>query len=68
MELRKEIKKILVEQEMSMSELARKMAEKTGGSSSVQNLSAKLGKNTMAFRELELMLGILGYSVEFKKL
>lgn len=68
MELRKEIRKFLLEQDMSLSELAKKLGEIRGGGGSVQNLSTRLGRGSITFKELEIILEILGYSVDFKKL
>ena len=64
MDIAKEIKKILIDKDMTLTDLA----EKLGGTQ--QNVSAKLKKNDMRISEIEKILGVLGYKldVEFKKI
>ena len=64
MDIAKEIKKILIDKDMTSTDLA----EKLGGTQ--QNVSAKLKKNDMRISEIEKILGVLGYKldVEFKKI
>lgn len=64
MDIAKEIKKILIDKDMTLTDLAEKLGV------TQQNVSAKLKKNDMRISEIEKILGILGYKldVEFKKI
>ncbi len=65
MSVRKEIKRLLVEKDITLSELARLISEKKGQRVSVQSLSNKLGNETISYVEIKLIAEILGYKVEF---
>lgn len=64
MDIAKEIKKILIDKDMTLTDLAEKLGV------TQQNVSAKLKKNDMRISEIEKILGVLGYKldVEFKKI
>ena len=64
MDIVKEIKKILIDKDMTLTDLAEKLGI------TQQNVSAKLKKNDMRISEIEKILGVLGYKldVEFKKI
>jgi len=67
MNSRIEIKKILVERNMTLSELAKKLGENLNKDYSLNNLSGKLRKDTISFKEVDLIADILGYEIVFKK-
>ena len=64
MDIAKEIKKILIDKDMTLTDLAEKLGV------TQQNVSAKFKKNDMRISEIEKILGVLGYKldVEFKKI
>lgn len=64
LDIAKEIKKILIDKDMTLTDLAEKLGV------TQQNVSAKLKKNDMRISEIEKILGVLGYKldVEFKKI
>ena len=64
MDIAKEIKKILIDKDMTSTDLAETLGV------TQQNVSAKLKKNDMRISEIEKILGVLGYrlDVEFKKI
>ena len=64
MDIAKEIKKILIDKDMTLTDIAEKLGV------TQQNVSAKLKKNDMRISEIEKILGVLGYKldVEFKKI
>ena len=64
MDIAKEIKKLLIDKDMTLTDLAEKLGI------TQQNVSAKLKKNDMRISEIEKILGVLGYKldVEFKKI
>jgi hypothetical protein len=62
-----EIKKILVEKNITLSELAKKLGENLGKDYSLNNLSSKLRKETISFKEVDLIADILEYEIILKK-
>lgn len=64
---RVEIKKILVEENITLSELAKKLGENLDKEYSLNNLSGKLRKETISFKEVDLIAKILGYKIKFEK-
>lgn len=62
-----EIKKILIERNTTLSELAKKLGENLDKDYSLNNLSSKLRKETISFKEVDLIADILGYEIVFKK-
>ena len=64
---RTEIKKILIEQNMTLSELAEKLGSNLDKDYSLNNLSGKLRKETISFKEVDLIADILGYELRFIK-
>ncbi len=67
MNIGNEIRKLTVENGVTLTHLAKIIAEKKGKPYSVQNLSAKLKKGTANFNELAIILEELGYSLKFEK-
>jgi len=64
---RTEIKKILIEKNMTLSELAKQLGINLDKEYSLNNLSSKLRKETISFKEVDLITKILGYEIIFKK-
>ena len=67
MNIGNEIKKLMLDNCMTLTHLAKCIAEKKGKPYSVQNLSTKLKKGTANFNELSIILDELGYTLKFKK-
>ena len=65
MDIGKEIKKLTVENGVTLTYLAKCIAKAKGKDYSVQNLSSKLKKGTVNFNELQTILEELGYSIKF---
>lgn len=65
--LREEIKILLLKNHITMTELASKMTEILGKKISQNNLSQKLGNQSLRYDELMAILDILGYDFEYKK-
>lgn len=68
MSIKKEIKHLLIEQEMTLTDLARKLSQLKGEEYAVQNLSKKINRETIPYKEVELIAEVLGYKIEFKRL
>lgn len=65
MDVCSKIKSILVLQKMQIKEFAQLLNEKTGTNKySGNNLSAKLNRDGISFKEAEMMLNLLGYKIE----
>ena len=67
MNIGNEIKKMTVDNGLTLTKLAQIIADKKGKQYSVQNLSTKLKKGTVNFNELEIILNEMGYEIIFNK-
>ena len=66
MNIGNEIKKLAVDNGMTLTHLAKVISEKKGKNFSVQNLSTKLKKGTANFNELNIILDEMGYEIVFR--
>lgn len=64
--LRKEIKRLFIWRDVSMSKVVRKLNKNKGCNFSVSNLSQKLKHGTIKFKEVAEIADILGYDIVFK--
>ena len=67
MNIGNEIKKLTVDNGMTLTHLANVISIKKGKNFSVQNLSTKLKKGTANFNELNIILDEMGYEIIFRK-
>lgn len=67
MNIRNEIKSYIVREGMTMREVVEKMAEDYGWSSSESNLSDKLSRSSLRYREAVELADALGYDLVWKK-
>lgn len=67
MSLGNEIKKLAMDNAVTLTFLAKEISKRKGRPYSVQNLSAKLKKGTVNINELTMLMEILSYKIEFKK-
>ncbi|OGH99725.1 MAG: hypothetical protein A2039_03930 [Candidatus Melainabacteria bacterium GWA2_34_9] len=67
MNLGNEIKKLAIDNSVTLTYLAEGISRKKGKHYSVQNLSAKLKKGTANLNELVIIMEILGYKIKFEK-
>ncbi|MDD3594233.1 MAG: hypothetical protein PHX18_06370 [Candidatus Gastranaerophilales bacterium] len=59
------VKKLLLDLQITMTELAAQMSKRLNKKYSMANLSNKLRNETISFKEMELIADILGYKIEF---
>ena len=64
MDIKKEIRKLLIEKDISMTDLVNSLNKKTGKQDSLQNLSGKLNRNSLKFKEVEELLDVIGYELQ----
>lgn len=67
MNISNEIKKLMIDNDISQTQLAKIISTKKKKSFSVQNFSQKLKNNTITLKEFEIILDTLGYNVIFIK-
>ena len=60
MNIEKEIRKILLDEDIEIKELARRL------NTSQQNISAKLKRNNFTTKDIEKILNVLGYEIKIK--
>ena len=67
MSAKKVIKKILIEENLTMTELVEKYNKKYNKDDSIQNLSNKLSRGSLRYNEAEKIAAVLGYKIEWIK-
>lgn len=67
MNTRNEIKSYIVCEGMTMTEIVEKLANQYGWSASVPNLSGKLRRNTLRYREAVEFAEALGYDIVWQR-
>ena len=67
MSVRTSIKTLLLQENMTLTELAKIATETTGKQYTVDRLSRKLQNETMKFNEAEMLIKCLGYKINFEK-
>jgi len=67
MNTKQQIKHLLVINEMTMTELCKKMSEKIGKPYTIYNISGKLYRDTIKYSEIKLLYEILGYELVLRK-
>lgn len=67
MNISNEIKKLMIDNDINQTQLAKIISTKKKKSFSVQNFSQKLKNNTITLKEFEIILDTLGYNVIFIK-
>ena len=60
MKIEKEIRKILLDEDIEIKELARRL------NTSQQNISAKLKRNNFTTKDIEKILNVLGYELKIE--
>ena len=67
MSVRTCIKSLLLQENMTLTELAKIATNSTGKQYTVDSLSRKLQNETMKFNEAEILVNCLGYKINFEK-
>lgn len=68
MSVRTDIKKILAENDISITKLASMLSEKTGKYYSQSNISQKLMRSTLKYEEAKLIGQLLGYELKYVRI
>ena len=67
MSIRNEIKAQIIRVGFTMQELVDRLAEEYGWSDSVSNLSAKLQRESIRYKEVVELVDVLGYDIVWQK-
>ena len=67
MEIRNEIKSYIVREGYTLSEVVERLADEYGWSTSVPNLSGKLRRGSLRYREAVELADVLGYDLVWQK-
>ena len=67
MNIRNEIKAQIISVGFTMQELVDRLAEEYGWSDSVSNLSAKLQRESIRYKEVVELADVLGYDIVWQK-
>ena len=65
--VKKQIKKLLLEEDLMLKDLAKEMSEKLNKTISPSSLSHKIGRNSITYSEMVCIAEILGYEIKFVK-
>ncbi|MCD7879251.1 MAG: hypothetical protein LUG16_04875 [Candidatus Gastranaerophilales bacterium] len=68
MRVKKDIKKLLLENDVSITYIAKEMSKYTGKNISRSNISQKLIRGTLKYEEALLIGQILGYDLKFVRI
>ncbi|WP_432408614.1 LLM class flavin-dependent oxidoreductase [Wukongibacter sp. M2B1] len=66
-EIRNEVKAYVATEGIEMKKLVEMINEKYGKNDSLSNLSNKLTRGTIKYREVKEIADVLGYEIEWKK-
>lgn len=64
----KDIRKLLLEENKTIKQLADMASQIAGKSITQYSISQKLNRNSMKYDEVQFLAGVLGYEIEFKKI
>ena len=67
MGIREDIKSIIIKAGWTLTDVVRALNEKYSRNDSVQNLSNKLNRGTLKYREALEIAEVIGYSIEWVK-
>lgn len=67
MSIKKKLKTLFVEEDIKIKELAQMLAEKRNAKVLPNALSQKINRESIKFNEVEEILDVLDYDIEFKK-
>lgn len=67
MSIMNDLKKVLLDVDVSLTELAEALSKRLGKRYSMQNLSNKLRNETITHREMLVIADILGYDLIFSR-
>ena len=67
MNVKNEIKSIIVRSGITMQEVVDQLSEEYGWSDSVSNLSAKLQRESIRYKEVLELADVLGYDIVWQK-
>lgn len=68
MSANKDLRKLLLEENKTIKQLADMASQIAGKSITQYSISQKLNRNSMKYDEVQFLAGVLGYEVEFKKI
>lgn len=68
MSANKDLRKLLLEENKTIKQLADIASQIAGKSITQYSISQKLNRNSMKYDEVQFLAGVLGYEIEFKKI
>lgn len=68
MSVKEDVKMLLAKEACTMTKLAKEMTALSGKPYSMKSISDKLARKTLKYEEFTLILKILGYKIDYKKI
>lgn len=65
MPLKEELKSIIIKSGWTMTQVVETLNKKHGKDTTVQNFSSKLARGTLKYTEVEEVLDLIGYKIEW---
>ena len=66
-DFRKFLKKILIDEDITLTEVVERLNKKNNNDDTVQNLSNKLSRNTLKYQEAKDIAEVIGYEIIWVK-
>lgn len=66
-QVKKQLKMLLLQEDVKLYELARAMSEKIGKAYTSDSLSHRMARATITYQEMLVIAEILGYEIKFNK-
>lgn len=67
MSVRNEVKSYLMREGVTVQEVLKKLSKQYGWSNSISNLSCKLRRETLRYKEMVELADVLGYEIIWRK-
>lgn len=67
MDTKQQLKHLLIMNDMTMTELCKKMSERLQQPYTIHNISGKLKRDSIKYSEIKLLYDILGYELILRK-
>jgi len=66
MNISNELRKLMIDADITLTELASIIAKEKNRHYTIQNLSQKIRNNTLNAKEIDIILKVLGYKIYFR--
>lgn len=65
--VKKQVKMLLLQEDLTLKALGRKLEEATGKKYAIDSFSHRLSRESLTYKEMLIIADILGYEIKFEK-